>query len=94
MSKDVCQALASPTALRGSDPVSEPGIKALKEHLIKWPNAANWSREKSVLRLMIPEAPSMLLDLVVGRRVRRAVKCFLLFILRGQGGRLGLWATN
>ena len=27
-------------------------------HLIKWLNAAKWSREKSVLRLMIPEAPT------------------------------------
>ena len=56
MSKDVCQAVASPTALRGSDSVSEPGIKAFKGYLIKWLNAAKWSREKSVLRLMIPEA--------------------------------------
>jgi|TARA_B100000513_G_scaffold86495_1_gene35956 hypothetical protein len=58
MSKDVCQALAPPTALRGSDPVSKPGIKAFKGHLIKWLNAAKWSTEKSVLRLMIPEAPA------------------------------------
>ena len=58
VSKDVCQAVASPTALRGSDPVSELGIKAFKGHLIKWLNAANWSREKSVLRLMILEAPT------------------------------------
>ena len=36
--------------------ISEPGIKAFKGHLIKWLNAAKWSREKSVLRLMIPEA--------------------------------------
>jgi hypothetical protein len=58
VSKDVCQAVASPTALRGSDPVSEPGIKAFKGHLLKWLNAAQWSREKSVLRLMILEAPT------------------------------------
>jgi len=56
VSKDVCQALASPAALHASDPVSEPGIKAFKGHLIKWLDAAKWSREKSVLRLMIPEA--------------------------------------
>ena len=58
MSKDVCQAVASPTALRGSDPVSEPGIKAFKGHLLKCLNAAQWSREKSVLRLMTLEAPT------------------------------------
>jgi len=58
VSKDVCQAVASPTALRGSDPVSEPGIKAFKGHLIKWLYTAKWSRKKSVLRLMIPGAPA------------------------------------
>jgi len=50
--------VASPTALRGSDPVSEPGIKAFKGHLIKWLNAAQWSRDKFVLRLMILKAPT------------------------------------
>ena len=58
MSKDVCQAVASSTALRGSDPLSEPGIKAFKGHLIKWLNAAQWSRDKFVLRLMILKAPT------------------------------------
>ena len=61
MSKDVCQAVASPTALRGSDPVSEPGIKAFKGHLLNWLNAARnevGTREKSVLRLMTLEAPT------------------------------------
>ena len=62
MSKDVCQALASPTALPGSNPVSEPAIKAFKGHLIRCINAAKWSLENSVLPLMIPEAPACCLS--------------------------------
>ena len=63
--------MASPIALRGSDPVSKPGIKAFKGHLIKWLNAAKWTREKSVLRLMILEAPKCCAGSEVGRRVGR-----------------------
>jgi len=40
VSKDDYQAVASPTALCRSDPVSEPGIKTFKGHLLKWLIAA------------------------------------------------------
>jgi len=40
VSKDVCQQWRLQLRLRGSDPVSEPGIKAFKGHLLKWLNAA------------------------------------------------------
>ena len=73
MSIDVCQAVASPTALRGSDPVSEPGIKAFKGHLIKWLVAQRGKIESGEVCAAADDigGTSMLLDLVVGRRVGR-----------------------
>ena len=71
MSTDVCQAVASPTALRGSDPVSEPGIKAFKGHLIKWLNAAKLESGEVCAAADDTGGSNKLLDLEVGRRVGR-----------------------
>ena len=91
MSKDVCQAVASPTALRGSDPVSEHGIEAFEGHLIKWLNAAKLSREKSVLRLMILEALAWcwIWWLDDGRRVGRVEPVSPVICAKSRGTGLG-----
>ena len=83
--------MASPTALRGSDPVSEHGIKAFEGHLIKWLNATKLSREKSVLRLMILEALAWcwIWWLDDGRRVGRVEPVSPVICAKSRGTGLG-----
>ena len=83
--------MASPTALRGSDPVSEPGIKAFKGHLIKWLVAQRGKIESGEVCATADDTggSNMLLDLEVGRRVGRVEPVSLVICAKSRSTGLG-----